>query len=1260
MARRLPALVVLTLGGAAAFTSPATFARGLGRGWRGAATAATEAPVEEAPCGIVESTDAAVEPCAMAPPFNTVLAANRAEIAVRIMRAAAELNMRTVAVYGYEDRNSAHRWGADQSFLLPAASTPVGAYLDPQAIIDIAVANGVDAIHPGYGFLSESAELARKCEQNGITFVGPTVENLEAFADKTKARAMAIASGVPVVPGTDDAVTTPEEAEAFVEEFGLPVIIKASMGGGGKGMRVVRKLEDVGPAFASASSEAKAAFGDGSCFLERYVDRPQHIEVQIVGDGKGNVVHLYERDCSVQRRHQKVVEIAPAWNLDPDLRAALHADAVKLTADAKYKNAGTVEFLVDEAANGGKGAHYFIEVNPRIQVEHTVTEEVTSVDLVQTQMLVAGGASLDSLGLAPQEKVRARGVAIQCRVTTEDPERDFAPDAGTLSVFRNALGAGVRVDGTGYSGMVVTPFYDSLLVKYTARAADWPLAVRRMRRALMEMRIRGVKSNVPFLLNVLDHPSFVAGKVTTSFIDENPGLVAVSNSSWNVVGYQQQQKDVMAFEKSLRYIAQLAVNGHPPELGADAGVLARQRTLTPVAPPDVAAIRAAHEAAGTADMAPRWRQILLDEGPDALAKAVRAHKPLLVSDTTWRDAHQSLLATRVRTAEFVNAAEGTRAALGAHAFSLEMWGGATFDVAMRFLRECPWRRLERLRALVPDVPFQMLLRGANAVGYTNYPDNVVREFCARAKNAGIDIFRVFDALNYAENMRLGIEAARDAGGFVEATICYTGDVTNADPDYKYNLEYYLSFAREIIGMGAHAFAIKDMAGLLTPAGATKLVSALRAEFPDVPIHVHTHDTAGAGVAAMLAAADAGADVVDGAIDAMSGLTSQPSLGAIVANARGSSYATGLPLGALAPLNAYWEDVRASYYAPFESGQLAGSSDVYMHEMPGGQYTNLLFQSKQLGLSGRWGAIKAAYADANQVLGDIPKVTPSSKVVGDLAQFMVSRNIGADDVRRDGGSLDLPGSVVEYFQGCIGVPPGGFPEELRKSVLARAPALEGAEGGKNAHDGRPGAALKDYDFEEATAALHEIYGAPSIGPHDVLSYALYPKVYTAWHDYERVYGQVEKLPTYVFLNPLAPGDEVEFEIDLGRRCYLKVASIGELDASGSRLVTFEVNGERRFLRVTDDAAVAGADGSPRREKVSGPSDKSAVGAPMPGVVVDVKALPGDEVEVGQPLFVLSAMKMETTINAPSKGVVGRVTVNSGDSVEADDLLATIDP
>lgn len=829
--------------------------------------------------------------------------------------------------------------------------------------------------------------------------------------------------------------------------------------------------------------------------------------------------------------------------------------------------------------------------------------------------------------------MHCRGVAIQCRVTTENPERDFAPDTGVLSLYRHSAGCGVRVDGIGYTGLAITPYFDSMIVKYTTRGSSFPETVARMKRVLQECRIRGVRTNIGFLLNVLSHKEFESGVVTTSFIDENPELKQVSRALWDFSNEEQADaQKTYESERSLRYLANLAVNGHPPELGADEAKI-KLGSLTPFSPLKPPTGLAPRETKGL-------RHVLLEKGPAGLASAVRAHKGLLVTDTTWRDAHQSLLATRMRTMELANCADFTNVAL-ANAFSLEMWGGATFDVAMRFLRECPWERLETLREAVPDIPFQMLLRGANAVGYTNYPDNVVYKFCKVAQRSGIDVFRVFDSLNYLDNLKLGIDAVAKAGGFVEGTMSYTGDV--GDPDKgKYSLEYYLDLAQKLVDEGVHSIAIKDMAGLLTPRATRLLVGALREQHPDTPIHVHTHDTAGCGVASMLAAAEAGADIVDAAIDAMSGLTSQPSLGAIAANLRGTDLDTGLDRSLLGPLNTYWENVR-SLYAPFESGQLSGSSDVYEHEIPGGQFTNLLFQSKQLGLTEKWPQIKQKYAEANLILGDIPKVTPSSKVVGDLAQFMVAQNLDASSIVDQADTLAFPDSVVQYLAGNIGIPPGGFPEPLRSKVLASR--------GVEPMDGRPGATLPDYDFDKANVELAGRYG--EISEKDSLSYALYPQVYEGWRDFQAVYGKVASLPTSVFLHPLHVGEDVQITMGDGKSIIVKLVSVQDVRPDGTRIVVFEVDGEQWYMPVTDQSTEKGG---AVREKAKGPNE---VGSPMPGVVIGLKVKAGDEVTEGETVAVLSAMKMETSIPSSVAGTVKRVLVNVGDSVEGDDLLMEIE-
>ncbi len=1061
--------------------------------------------------------------------------------------------------------------------------------------------------------------LSQACQVRGITFVGPTPENLAAFGDKTSARELAIKMNVPVVPGTDGPVSTFEEARAFIDSgVGYPVIIKAAMGGGGRGMRVVQRPEELEENFARATSEALAVFGDGNVFIERYVSRPRHIEVQILGDGKGNIRHLYDRDCSVQRRYQKVVETAPAMNLSEQLRQSILDDAVRLTAAANYLNAGTVEFLVDDM-----GRHHFIEVNPRIQVEHTVTEEITGVDLVQTQFKLAAGASLEEVGLGKQEDIGVTGVAMQCRVTTENPSLDFTPDTGKIEVFREPGGMGIRIDdGPGFTGAVISPHYDSLLVKVTAHARNRRDAAAKLRRALREFRVRGVAVNKDFLLNVMEHPEFLDGFVTTSFIAENPDLLmAVPSSNRG--------------QKLLHYIADVCVNGPLKSLGA-------RGPPPPIIEPTIPTLEVPTNPIRNGSL----RSVFVNEGAEAFAKAVRANKGTLVTDTTWRDAHQSLLATRMRPIDMIKIAPATNVAL-ANAFSLEVWGGATFDVSMRFLHECPWKRLAMLRAAVPDIPFQMLLRGANAVGYTSYPDNVIFEFCKKAVVTGMDVFRVFDSLNYIPNMELGVRAVREAGGIAEAALCYTGDVS--DPTRKpYTLEYYMGVAKELVDMGAHILAVKDMAGLLKPEAATILIGALREEYPDVPIHVHTHDTAGTGVASMLEASYAGADAIDGAMDAFAGTTSQPSLGALVSALHGSEHDTGLNLGQVTMVNDYWEEARG-LYSQFEMSSKSGSADVYLHEMPGGQLSNLQFQSQMLGLSGQWGQIKCSYAAANRILGDIPKVTPSSKVVGDLAQFMVQNNLTEQDVLDDADKLSFPESVVEYFQGYLGLPPFGFPEPLRSHVL-KGRLLPN---GKHVFEGRPGAEMPPFDFEAETKALKEKYG-DSITDLDVLSYAQYPAVFKDFMESSANYGDLSVLDTRTFAGGLLIGQEISIELEVGKILFIRLISISNTDSDGFKTVTFELNGRQRSLKVSDASSCTETHSRPKAD----PTVLGSVGAPMPGVVVNVLVKKGDEVCAGDPLVVLSAMKMETSTSSPCGGIIMDVHVKSGDNVAANDLIAVV--
>lgn len=1142
-------------------------------------------------------------------PITKLMCANRGEIAIRVFRAATELGIQTVAIYSHEDRVHLHRYKADEAYLVGQGLSPVGAYLAIDRIIEIAVDAGVDGIHPGYGFLAENVELARACREAGIAFVGPTPEVLQAFGDKTAARKLAKQAGVPTVPGTEDPVGTYEEARAFAETFGFPIMVKAAMGGGGRGMRVVREESELQEAFERATSEALAAFGDGTVFLERYVEHPRHIEVQILADARGEVVHLFERDCSVQRRHQKVVEMAPAQNLPEAVRDAICADAVRLAKAIEYRNAGTVEFLVDRS-----GEYYFIEVNPRIQVEHTVTEQVTLVDLVQAQIRVAGGATLEDLGLS-QHKIQLRGVAIQCRVTTEDPRRAFQPDTGRIEVFREGAGMGIRLDGgSGYAGAQISPNYDSLLVKVTAHASTFGESVDKLHRALAEFRVRGVTTNIPFLHNVLRHPRFLSADVDTSFVDDTPELFRFPTRKNRA-------------QRLLKYLADVAVNG------------ARVPGMSAAAPSKLTVSAPEHDKHKPAPQG--WRDILEHRGPEELAKAVRSHRGLLLTDTTWRDAHQSLLATRVRTRDLLEIAEPT-AKLMPGLFSLEMWGGATFDVALRFLHECPWDRLDRLRERVPNVPFQMLLRGANAVGYTSYPDNLVFEFARLAKEHGVDIFRVFDSLNYVENMRLGIDAVGAAGGVIEACLCYTGDVS--DPARtKYSLQYYLDLAGELVELGVHILAIKDMAGLLKPRAATMLVSALRRAFPDLPIHVHTHDTAGTGVASMLACAEADADIVDVALPAMAGLTSQPTMAAIVAALRGSARDTSIDPESIRTLNTYWEGVRG-YYAPFETGLTGYAPDLYQHEIPGGQYTNLQFQASALGLSGRWSSIKRAYAAANRLLGDLIKVTPSSKVVGDLAQFMVQNDLDENDVLEQADTLSFPSSVVEFLEGRLGQPFGGFPEPLRTRVLRGRPPIEG----------RPGAGMPPVDLEALKAELRNEHDHTRIRQVDVVSAALYPAVFRDHREFQAQYGDVSVLPTRLFLAPMEIGEEVTVDIERGKTLVIMLTAVGELDGVGDRTVYFELNGQPRQVRVRDEAAT----NVPEARERAG-TEPGSIGAPMPGSVVDVKVEVGEAVSKGDPLVVLSAMKMETVVASPVAGKVTRVAVSPKDTLAAGDLLVEID-
>jgi pyruvate carboxylase len=1145
--------------------------------------------------------------------MRKLLALNRGEIAIRILRAANELGLRTVAIYSKEDRLSLHRFKADEAYLVGENKGPVEAYLDIEGIVGLAREKGVDAIHPGYGFLSENPALARACEKAGITFIGPSAELLELLGDKTAARRLAVKAGIPVVPGTEEPVTTADKAARVAKEIGFPLIIKAAFGGGGRGMRVVQSVAEFPQRLAEARQEAAAAFGNPAVFLERYIRRARHLEVQILGDRHGNIVHLYERDCSVQRRHQKVVEVAPAVKLDPQLRQALADAAVRLARAAAYYNAGTVEFLVD----ADTGEWFFIEVNPRIQVEHTVTEMVTGIDIVRCQIQIAQGHTLHGpeMRLPRQEEIVLNGYALQCRITTEDPANNFIPDYGKIHTYRSPAGFGIRLDGgQAYSGAVITPYYDSLLVKVTAWGREFIHACQRMDRALREFRIRGVKTNIPFLENVVNHPQFQSGEVTTSFLDETPSLFRFA-----------PRKDRAT--RLLTYIGEVLVNGNPEVAGKP-----RPEKFPPAPVPR-------HE---PGDPPPGTRQLLEQLGPEGFAEWTRKQKRLLLTDTTFRDAHQSLLATRMRTYDLLAIADFVARRLH-NLYSLEMWGGATFDVCLRFLHEDPWERLRRLRERIPNICFQMLLRASNAVGYTAYPDNVVREFIYEAAAQGIDIFRIFDSLNWLPNLKVAMEAVRRTGKVCEAAICYTGDIL--DPNRpKYSLDYYIRMAKELERMGAHILAIKDMAGLCKPYAAEKLIRALRQEI-SIPVHFHTHDTSGISAASVLKAAEAGADVADGAIASMSGSTSQPNLNSIVAALARTPRDTGLDLEALNRCADYWEVVRG-YYAPFDTGPRTGSAEVYVHEMPGGQYTNLKEQAEAMGLGDRWDEIKRAYAEVNLAFGDIVKVTPSSKVVGDMALFLVSHGMTMREFERLGADhhLQIPNSVVEMFSGALGEPEGGWPKKLQRIILRNGKPQRG----------RPGARLKPADFEETAALLEKKLGhRPS--RDQVLSYLLYPEVYLKFARFHQQYGDMEIIPTPVFFYGMQVGEEITVDLEPGKTLIIKFLAIGDPHPEGYRTVFFELNGQPREVNIRDRSRQVTVAAKPKAD----PAVPGHVGAPMPGVVTSIAAELNQEVAKGDRLLVMEAMKMQTTVYAPVSGKVTQKLVHPGEHVDAKDLLLVIE-
>ena len=1133
--------------------------------------------------------------------FKKVLVANRGEIAMRIFRACHDLGLQTIAIYSNEDTYSMFRTAADESYLIGENESPLGAYLNIPRIIELAKKHGADAIHPGYGFLSENGDFARACEEAGIAFVGPSSRVLDMMGDKLSAKQMALECSVPTIPGTAEPLKGREEAQKLAMEFGFPVILKAAAGGGGRGMRRCDTVEEVGTNFDLVKAEAKKAFGNDDIFMEKFLVEPKHIEVQVLGDTFGNVVHLYERDCSLQRRYQKVVEFTPAFSVPESVRQALYDDAVKIAKHVGYVNAGTLEFLVDR-----DGHHYFIEMNPRIQVEHTVTEMVTGVDLVRSQILIAEGYPLSDpqIGISSQSDVHQNGYAIQCRVTTEDPANNFAPDTGKITSYRSPGGFGIRLDGaTAGAGSVISPYYDSLLVKVTAWDTTFSGVCRKAARAVREIHVRGVKTNIAFILNILMNDTFMAGGCHTKFIDETPELFELDEGQDRAT-------------KMLKYIGNIVVKEQEGHKFYDA----------PRFPPV------------TGNRPDGLKQLLDAKGPKAVADWVKDQKKLLITDTTCRDAHQSLLATRVRTRDIVKGMDATSEIL-ADAFSLECWGGATFDVAYRFLHESPWERLDLIRQKAPNLLLQMLLRGANAVGYTNYPDNVIREFIKEAARSGIDVFRVFDSLNWIPGMEVAMDEVLKQDKICQATICYTGDILDPKRD-KYPLDYYVKLAKELEHRGAHMLCIKDMSGVLKPYAAQKLVTALKQEI-GIPIQLHTHDTSGNQVAALLLAAEAGVDVVDCAISSMAGMTSQPSLNAVVAALQNTERDTGMDLDRLQKLTEYWEDVRKRYDS-FEGGLTCNNADIYRYEIPGGQYTNLRPQVESLGLGSRFTEVKENYRLVNEMLGDIVKVTPSSKMVGDLAIFMTQNGLTPENIVEKGENLAFPDSAVSYFSGMMGQPAGGFPKDLQRVVLK----------GKAPITCRPGELLPPVDFEAKKREMAAFDPDPTW--RAVLSYCLYPKVVEDFVKTRKEYGYIMRLGSHVFFHGLAVGETNKVNIADGKTLVIKYLGLGEVDSEGMRTVSFELNGIRRDVQVPDEAAQKNIVKVPMAD----PEDKSQVGASIPGAVSKINVKVGDKVEKNQTLVTIEAMKMETAVTARMSGTIASVEVREGDTVKGGQLLLTI--
>jgi pyruvate carboxylase len=1143
--------------------------------------------------------------------ITKLLVANRGEIAIRILRACNELEIRTVAVYTYEDRYSLHRYKADEAYQVGQESDPLKPYLDMDAIIRIAEESGADAIHPGYGFLSENFEFARRCRNRGIIFVGPGEEVMQQLGDKVLAKGIATRCSIPQIESSREKLVSLDIARSEATRIGYPLMLKAAAGGGGRGMRVLRTEAELEKSFEEARREARNAFGDDTVFFEKFIDQPRHIEVQIVADHHGNVMHLFERDCSVQRRFQKIVEVAPAFSLAEEVRQQLYRYAVDICAAVGYNNVGTVEFLVDR-----NNQVYFIEVNPRIQVEHTVTEMITGIDLVKTQIHIAEGYSLhdEVTGLPQQHEVKRNGFAIQCRITTEDPENDFMPDYGTVLAYRSAEGFGIRLDeGSVYNGVKISPFFDSLLVKVTAHSSTIQDSVRKLKRALREFRIRGVKTNIRFLLNIINHPVFIAGEATVNFLQQHPEIFQI-------------HKEQDSGTKILRYLADISINGHPDVASPDPA----RRFEKPLIPPFDS----------TAGFMDGSKQLLEKLGPEGLAAWLSSEKKIHYTDTTYRDAHQSLLATRVRTIDMLRVASSF-AQNFPQTFSMEVWGGATFDVCMRFLYEDPWKRLDLLRQAIPNILLQMLLRGANAVGYKAYPDNLVEDFVVKSWEHGIDLFRIFDSLNWMPNMEKSIEAVRNkTKGLAEVAMCYTGDIQDHGRT-KYTLDYYKQFAKDIENSGAHILAIKDMSGLLKPWAAYELISELKQTIR-IPIHLHTHDTSSLQSATYLKAIEAGVDVIDCCIGSMSGLTSQPNLNAVVEMMKFQERGNPMDMEILNRHSTYWETVR-TYYYPFESGMKAGSAEVFYHEIPGGQYSNLKPQAESLGLGERIEDIKKAYRDVNQLFGDLIKVTPSSKVVGDMALFMVTNDLTAKDIWERGEQLSFPESVISLFRGDIGQPVGGFDPKLQKIILKEV----------KPYNQRPNEHLKPIDFDKELASLRERFD-PSVTETDLLSYLLYPKVFEEFYTRKKEYGNVWHIPTLNFFYGLKNDEEAIIEIDKGKSILVRLLTCSDPDDTGQRKVFMRLNGQTRIIEVRDRSIKV----SFRENEKADRSNMKHVGAPLQGKLSQLLINEGETVKKHQPLFVIEAMKMETTIAATVDGAISRIILQAGAMVRTDDLVVIL--